>query len=171
MNMLPTGKNWHPSPNEGRGKAGLILPLQLPLGEKAMPSSKASDWRTVTGINQHCARLSEEMAGVDQRKPEISEAAQGEIIKLESILAKVARKSQKKAKRGRHLVDSFISPGACSIYIHPLGTAIVFSARDIGEFGVGKPKAAHDALEKRGMHRLGETIVSLANKLAKLGEK
>ncbi|MFA5929489.1 MAG: hypothetical protein WC861_01260 [Candidatus Micrarchaeia archaeon] len=170
MNMLLTGKNWRPSPKTGKGAANLILPLQMPLGEKAMPSRKASDWRIVTGINQHCARLAEEMAGVSPRKPEISEAAQDEIIKLKSILAKIARKSQKK-KPGKALVDGFISAGACSIYIYPLGTAIVFSARDSWEFGVGKPKVAQDALEKRGMARLNETIVSLANKLAKLGGK
>ena len=141
------------------------MPLQLPLTEKPMPSTSAKDRRLINHINSHCRRLSEEMAGTDRKRPAISEFAQMEIGKLESILAKVAIKNEKLSKSRQPVVERFLGEKFCSLYIRPLKTAIVFSAKNGGNFSFGKPKAK-GALPKMEMAKLSEAVLSLARQLS-----
>ena len=162
MNMLLARNNWRPSPKEdGRAR----MPLLLPLPEKPMPSTAAKDRLLMNRINMHCRRLAEEMAGANRKRPAISEFAQAEIGKLKDILAKAAVRNGKLSKPRKPVVDSFIGEKFCSLYIRPLKTAIVFSAKDGGKFSVGKPKAK-GSLPGMEMAKLNEAVLAMARQLA-----
>ena len=160
--MLLAKNNWRLSPKEG---GGARMPLQPPLSEKPMPSGAAREKLMIDRVNMHCRRLAEEMAGMNRKRPAISEFAQMEIGKLGGMLAKAAGKNEKLPKSGKPAVDSFIGERFCSIYVRPLKTVIVFSAKDGGTFSFGTPKAKGD-LPKMEMARLNGAVISMAKQLA-----
>ena len=150
-------------------EAEKATPANVPLQEldkRTMIARTIGGRLIYDGISEHCRSLAKKMAGM-REEDTISNVAEADIGELKDLFIRIAKNNEKLSKSGMLAVDSQTGEKACCLNVHALNVSIAVVAGENGTFRFGSRSAEIGMLPKIEMPKLKETVLALAERLAK----